>query len=219
MRQSQRLVTLATTEEAHGGRENAGALVLALVEKLACRRGHDRVWMIAQVWRRHHGPQRGLDRPPGVGEKARDASERLVRLGVEDVQDGPDQERVTGLLPMVPPLQRAFGIDQDVSHVLDVADLGISLPDLEQRVVGSAQGIGRIKQEDAAEARATARSQLPVFALDVVNDCRARPREQGRDDKADALARSRRGKAEHMLGPCVAQIFAFKPAEHDAIAS
>jgi hypothetical protein len=132
------------------------------------------VWAIAQVRRRHHGPERGLNRPAGVGEKIRNTSQRLVSLGVEDVEDGADQDRVTGLLPMVPALQGAFGIDQDVRHILDVPNLGVATTDLEQWIVGSAQRIGRIEQKDAAEARAPACGQLPVLALDVVNDRRAR---------------------------------------------
>ena len=47
----------------------------------------------------------------------------LSRLGVEHVQDRADQQRMAGLLPVVAPLERAFGIDQDVGDVLDVAHL------------------------------------------------------------------------------------------------
>jgi hypothetical protein len=44
------------------------------------------------------------------------------------MQDGADKERVAGLLPMIPPLQRAFRIDQDVGDVLDVADFPFAPP-------------------------------------------------------------------------------------------
>ena len=43
---------------------------------------------------------------------------------------------MTGLLPMVPLVERAFGVDQDVGDVLDVANLPLPAPDLEQRIVG-----------------------------------------------------------------------------------
>ena len=94
-----------------------------------------------------------------IGEEVGDAGERLVRLGVEDMQDGADQQRMAGLLPVIAPLQRAFGIDQDVGDVLDVADFPFAAADLEQRIVGGARGIGRIEQQHAAEAaRASRRS-------------------------------------------------------------
>ena len=61
-----------------------------------------------EMRRRHHGAQRRLDRPPGIGQKVRDAGERLVGLGVEDVEDRADQQRMAGLLPMIAPFERAF---------------------------------------------------------------------------------------------------------------
>ncbi len=128
------------------------------------------MWPIAEMRRRHHRRQRALDRAPRIGEEARNAGERLVLLGVEDVQDGADQQRVAGLLPMVSPLQRALRIDQDVGDVLDVADLAIAAADLEQRVVGGARRVGRIEQQHAPEARPPAGGELPVLALDVVDD-------------------------------------------------
>src|SRR6516225_1222527 len=100
---------------------------------------------------------------------------------------------------MVPPLQGPFRIDKDVGDVLDIAHLGVSAPDLEQRVVSRGYRIGGIEEEDASEARAPARGQLPVLALDVVDDCGPRPGEQRRDDESDALARPGRRKAQHML--------------------
>src|SRR2546430_12016349 len=61
-----------------------------------------------------------MARPPRVGQKVGDPCERLVGLGVEDMQDRPDQERMARLLPMVAPLQSPFGIDQDVGHLLAI---------------------------------------------------------------------------------------------------
>jgi len=46
---------------------------------------------------------------------------------------------------MVPHFQRAFGIDQDVGDVLDVADLPFAPTDLEQRIVGGRFHIGRVE--------------------------------------------------------------------------
>src|SRR3546814_4295013 len=48
---------------------------------------------------------------------------RLLFLRIEHMQDGADQQRVAGLLPMAPAFERAFVVDQDVGDVLDVADL------------------------------------------------------------------------------------------------
>ena len=77
----------------------------------------------AQMRRGHHGSERALDRPGRIGEEGRHAGQRLVRLRVEDVQDGADQERMAGLFPVVPALERPFGVDQHIGDVLDVAHL------------------------------------------------------------------------------------------------
>src|SRR5208282_6641297 len=68
-----------------------------------------------------------------------------------------------------------------------------------------------------AMSRTKARGQRPVLALDVVNDSRARPGQQRRNDEADALARSCRCEAQHMLRTVVSEIVAVQFAEHDAI--
>ena len=65
--------------------------------------------------------------------------------------------------------------------------------------------------------RAPAGGQLPVLALDVVDDRRARPGQQGRHDQADALAGAGRREAQHMLGPVMAKIVGAELAEDDAI--
>ena len=111
----------------------------------------------------------------GIGQEGGDAGERLVLLGIEDVQDGADQKRVAGLLPVVPLFEAAFGIDEDVGDVLDVAHLPLAAAHLEQRIVGRRLRIGRIEQEHAAVLGAEAGGELPVLALDVVDDRRARP--------------------------------------------
>ena len=81
---------------------------------------------LAQMRRRHYRFQGGLNRAPGVGQEGGDARESLVRFGVEHMKDGTDQQRMAGLLPVVPAFERAFGIDQDVSDILDVANLPFS---------------------------------------------------------------------------------------------
>ena len=82
---------------------------------------------LSEVRRRHHGAQRRLNRAARVGEKIGDAGERLVRLGVKHMQDSAHEERVARLLPVVPPFQRALGIDQDVSDVLNISDFPLPL--------------------------------------------------------------------------------------------
>jgi hypothetical protein len=105
---------------------------------------------------------------------------------------------------MVPPLQRPFRIDQNVRDVLDIAHLGVSAPDLEQRVVSRRFGVGRIEEEDAGEACAPTRGQLPVLALDVVDDRGPRPGEQRGDNETHALAGPGGREAEHVLRSVVA---------------
>ena len=124
---------------------------------------------------------------------------------------------MAGLLPMVPPLQRAFGIDQHVGDVLDVADFPFAAAHLEQRIVGGALRVGRIEQQHAAEPRAPAGGQSPVLALDVMDDRRARPGQQRRHDQANALAGSRRREAQDMLRAVVAEIGAAPAAEQNAV--
>ena len=77
---------------------------------------------------------------------------------------------MAGLFPMVATFQGAFGIDQDVGYVLDVADLVGAAPDLEQRIVSGRAGVGRIEKKGMGKALAPARRQLPIFAVDIVDD-------------------------------------------------
>ena len=86
------------------------------------------------------------------------------------MQDRADQESVAGFFPMVPLFQAAFGIDQDVGYVLDVAHLPLAAANLEQRVVGRGLLVGRIEQQHAAVSGAKAGGELPVLALDVMDD-------------------------------------------------
>jgi hypothetical protein len=167
--------------------------------------------------RRHHRLQRRLDRVFRIGEEGGDAGERLVGFGIEDMEDRTDEERVAGLLPMVSFFERAFRIDQHIGDVLDVAYLPLAAPDFEQWIVSRGFWIGRIEQHHAAMQRAEARGELPVLALDVVDDGRSRPGEQGRDDEAHPLAGSCRGKAQHMLRAIVTEVVAVQLAEYDAV--
>ena len=98
-----------------------------------------------QMRRLHHRGESRLDRPLRIGQECRDAGQRLVFLSIKNVQDGADEKRMRRLLPMVPLVERAFGIDQDVGDVLDVADLPFTPPHLEQRIVGGGLCIGRIE--------------------------------------------------------------------------
>ncbi len=100
---------------------------------------------------------------------------------------------------------------------MDVSNLPIAAPDLEQRIVGGALRIGRIEQQRPAEPRPPAGRQPPVLALDVVDDRRARPGEQRRHDQSDALAGTGRREAQHMLRAVMAKIGASAAAEQNAV--
>src|SRR3546814_19303093 len=65
------------------------------------------------------------------------------------------------------------------------------------------------------EARSPSGRQLPVLALDVVDDRRAGPAQQRRDNEPDALPAAGRGKSHDMLGAVVAQIAAVLAADKD----
>ncbi|MNV14705.1 hypothetical protein D3C71_1054020 [compost metagenome] len=130
---------------------------------------------IAQVRGRHHPVQRQLERTRGIGQEIRHPAQSLVGAGVEHMQDGTDQQRVTGLFPMVPAFERAIGIDQNVRHVLHVAHLMRAAPNFQQRVVGRRLRIGGVEQQAMAEPRAPACGECPVFSFDVVDDDGCRP--------------------------------------------
>ena len=91
---------------------------------------------IAEVRRGHHPVQRQLEGAGRVGEEVGDAAQRLVFARVEHMQDGPDQQRVRSLFPVIALLQRTFGINQNVRDVLHVAHLMRAVSYLQQRVVG-----------------------------------------------------------------------------------
>ena len=166
-------------EERHRGGQHAGPLVVGFVQQLPSGASDHRMRAsLAEMGGPHHGGERRVDRPLRVGEEGGDASQGLVGLGVEDVQDGADQQRVAGFFPVVPLLQRAFWVDQDIGDVLDVADLPLAAADLEQRIVGGRLRVRRIEQQHAAVPGSKARRQRPVLPLDVVDDGRARPGQQ-----------------------------------------
>ena len=203
-------------QETHRGGQHTRALVFALVQHLARGRCDNRVRCFAQVSRRHHPVQRDLERAGRIGQEVGDAAQRLVFAGVEHMQDRADQQGMRSLLPMVAPLQRAFGIDQDVGDVLHVAHFVHAAPHFEQRVVGSRARIGRVEQQAVREARAPTGGQVPVLALDVVDDGGAGPRKQRGHHQADTLAGAGRREGHHMLGTFVAQVVAVLAAQENA---
>ena len=162
---------------------------------------------VAEMQRRHHRAQRRLDRALRIGQEIGDAGERLVRFGIEDVQDGADQQRVAGLLPMIAPLQRAFGIDQDVGDVLDVAHLrrrraGLRAADC-RRTDAALVGSNSSTRPKRARQPAVRAQFSPLISWTMRG---AGPGEQRRDDEADALAGPGRREAQDMLGAIMAQI-------------
>ena len=205
-------------EERHGGRQHAGPFIVGFVEQLPRRGCHHRMRSrVAQVGRGHHRLQRRFDRALRIGQEGRDAGQGLIRLGVEDMQDGADQQRVAGLLPVVAALQRAFRIDQHVGDVLDIANFPLAAANLEQRVVGGGRRVGGVEQQHTAMQDAETGGERPVLALDVMDDGGARPGQQRGDDEAHALAGPSGGEAEHMLRTIMAEILAIQFSEHDAI--
>ncbi|MCY1168247.1 hypothetical protein D9M73_82350 [compost metagenome] len=165
---------------------------------------------------RHHPLERRHERTLRVGQEGCHAGERLLFLGIEDMQDRPDQQRMAGFLPMVAAFERPFRVDQDIGDILDVADLVLAAADLQQRVVMRRSCIGRIEQQGMRKARAPARGELPILALDVMDDRRAGPAQQGWYDQTDALARAGRRERHHMLGAVMAQVAAMVPTEKGA---
>src|SRR3546814_16034301 len=71
----------------------------------------------------HHHLERAVEGARRIRQEVGDAAQRLVALGIEDMQNRTDQQCVTGLFPMAALLDRAFGVEQDIGGVLDVAHL------------------------------------------------------------------------------------------------
>src|SRR3546814_20718802 len=69
---------------------------------------------------------------------------------IKDMEDRANQQRMAGLFPVVALLGAAFGIDQHLGDVLNVADFPLALPDLAQRIIGRSGGIGRNGRPTAA---------------------------------------------------------------------
>src|ERR1700719_3987284 len=101
---------------------------------------------------------------------------------------------MAGLLPVIAPFKRPFGIDQDVGDVLDIAHFGVAAADFEQRIVGRGMRIGGIEQQPPAEPRTETGGELPVLALDVMDNGGTRPGQERRNDKTYALAGAGRSK-------------------------
>ena len=167
--------------------------------------------------RRHHRAQRRLDRALGIGEEVGDAGERLVRLGVEHMQDGADQQRVAGLLPVVPPFERAFRVDQDVGDVLDVAHLPFAAAHLQQRIVGGARAlVGSNSRTRPNRARQPAVSVQfsPLMSWTIADPGQVR---SVGTTRPTPLPRSGRREAQHMLRAVVAEVAVAPAAEQHAV--
>lgn len=118
---------------------------------------------------------------------------------------------------MIAALERSFGIDEDIRHVLGVSYFAITTANLKKGIVGRACRVCRVEQEYISKARAPSRGQLEILALDIVDDHRARPSQKSWNDQADPLARTGRRKAEHVLRPIMAKISTIETPEHEAI--
>ncbi len=172
---------------------------------------------VAEMRRLHHRIEGGFNWSLRIREERRDAGQSLVLFRIEDVEDRADQQRVARLFPMVPLVQRPFWVDQDVGDVLDVADLPFAAAHLEQRIVGSGFCVGRVEEQHAAVPGAEAGGELPVLALDVVNNRRARPGQQRGHNEANTLAASGGREAQNMFRPIMAQISVLVASQHDTI--
>src|SRR3546814_10756961 len=82
----------------------------------------------------HHSLERRGERALRIGEEGGDPRERLFFLGVENVQNRTDEQRVAGFLPVISALERPFRIDENIGDILNVANLVLAATDLEQRV-------------------------------------------------------------------------------------
>src|SRR5665213_1825409 len=121
------------------------------------------------------------------------------------------------LLPMIAALKRAFGIDENIGDLLDIAHFQGRAPDLQQRVVGSAGWVGGVEQQHATELCPPSCGQGPILALYVMDDGRTRPGQKRRDNKANALAAARGCEAQHMFRAIMAKIMPTPAAQHYSV--
>ena len=103
----------------------------------------------------------------------------LSCFGVKHMQDRAYQQRVAGLLPVIALFQGSFRIDEHVRNVLDIAHLPFTAANLQQRIIGGRSSVGRIEQQDPAMLGAETRGQIPVLALDVMNNDNYPARSEG----------------------------------------
>ena len=164
-----------------------------------------------------HRPQSAADGAGRIGKKIGNARERLFFLRVKHMENGADEKRVGGLLPVVAPLSCAFRIDENVGNVLHIANFIAAAAHLEERIEPHGLRAYRIEQQAVGESRPPAGRQRPVFTFKIVNDGRARPGKERWDDKADALARPRRRHRQNMLRTVMAEIAILQATEDDAL--
>ena len=77
--------------------------------------------------------------------------------------------------------------------------------------------ICRIKQKNSAVPGTEAGGELPVLALDVVNDGRTRPGQQRGNDKADTFAGPGGCETQHVLWSIMTKVVAVELTQHYAI--
>src|SRR3546814_13157398 len=99
-----------------------------------------------------------------------------------------DQEPLGRFFPVVATLHSSFGVYQNIGDILNVANRVRAAPNLQQRIISGRSDVGRIEKQRVREARAPAGGELPVLALDVMDDRRSGPAQQGRNDQPNALA-------------------------------
>ena len=103
-----------------------------------------------------------------IAQEAGQPAQRLGGLGIEQMEDGPGQQRGAGLDPVIVE-PAAVGIDDHMDDVLHVFGfVHGAQAHLFERVVfdAGAGGVGRIELEaDMAHGAARAGGELPVLAL------------------------------------------------------
>ena len=98
-----------------------------------------------------------------------------------------DEQRVARFVPVIAAFMATDRINKDVSNILDIADFELAFTHFKQWVVARGGLICRIKPDAGSKLRAPAGRQLPVLALDVMNDGTACPRQKRRHDQSHAL--------------------------------
>ncbi len=116
------------------------------------------LWRIAgpKVVCPEHDRQRRAECPVGIGKEARYARQRLLALGIKDVQDHADEQGVRLVDPVPEISELALRVHENIGNVLDVAHFAMPLTHFHQGIEMRRDHVGRVEPHAVGKLRAPA---------------------------------------------------------------